>query len=69
MSKKYILQVRDRITIFNLVTDSILEAYGCYYESPVFLWDGTLASADTIIDKYLHQFCHMINWTATFEPV
>lgn len=69
MKKKYIMIVRDRICLFNSATDSMLKAYRCYFKSPVFSWDGTLASADAIIDKYRKQFGHMIDWTATFVPV
>ena len=69
MNQKYIIVVRDRICLFNSATDSTLKAYRCYYKTPVFSWDGTLASADAIIDKYQPQFDHMIDWLATFVPV
>lgn len=69
MNQKYIIVVRDRICLFNSATDSMLKAYRCYYKTPVFSWDGTLASADAIIDKYQPQFDHMIDWTASFVPV
>lgn len=69
MLQKYIMIVRDRICMFHSVSDEMLKAYDCYYKSPVFLWNGSLASADAIIDKYHEQFGHMIDWAATFVPV
>lgn len=69
MAQKHIMIVRDRICMFRSTSDEMLKAYGCYYESPVFSWDGSLASADAIIDKYRERFIHMIDWVATFVPV
>ena len=69
MAQKYVMIVRDRICMFRSVSDEMLKACGCYYKSPIFSWNGSLASADTIIDKYRKQFGHMIDWTATFVSV
>lgn len=69
MKQQYIMVVRDRICLFNSATDSMLKEYRCYYKSHVFSWDGTLASANAIIDKHREQFGHMIDWIATFVPV
>lgn len=69
MMKKYIIIVRDRIYSSHPVTDEALERLDCLYKSPVFFWDGSLASADAIIDKFCAQFGHMLNWTANFVPV
>ena len=67
--QKYVMIVRDKIYLSNPVTDMILKAYGCYYKSPTFLWDGSLSSANAIIDKYRERFGHMYDWSATFIPV
>lgn len=69
MTQKYILVVRDKIYSTHHNTDETLERLDCLYKSPIFLWDGTLTSADAIIDKYLSQFNRMIDWTATFVAV
>lgn len=69
MTQKYILVVRDKIYTPYQKTDETLERLACLYKSPIFTWDGTLASADAIIDKYCEQFGHMIDWTASFMPV
>ena len=69
MKQKYIMIVRDKIRSPHPNTDETSERLDCLYKSPMFSWDGTLASADAIIDKYREQFGHMIDWTATFVPV
>ena len=70
MTKKYIMIVRGIICMFRSASDEMLKSYGCYYKSPVFLWDGSHSSANAIIDKYQEeQFSHMIDWTATFIPI
>ena len=69
MVQNYILVVRDKICLFHSASDEMLKAYGCYYKSPEFSWDGTLTSADAIIDKYREQFGHMVNWSLTLVSV
>ena len=66
---KYILIVRDRISTSKPCTDETLERLNCIYKSPEFLWDGSYASADAIIEKFRAQFNHMLDWNASFISV
>ena len=69
MVQEYVLVVCDRIYMLSSANGSILEAYGCYYKSPVFMWDGSHDSVHAILDKYGNEFTHMHHWTAVFVPV
>lgn len=69
MLKKYVLIVRDRIILRKLCTDEALACLDCYYKSPAFLWDGTLSSLDTIIDRFQEHFSHFYDWTADVVDV
>ena len=69
MSRKYTLIVRDKICMLSPATDSVLEVYKCYYKSPTFWWDGSLAEINAIIDGHQESFRHFIDWTAEVVPV
>jgi hypothetical protein len=69
MLKKYIMIVRDEIRMPSPRNDEILETFGCYYKSPVFLADGSLASFDREIDKLYERFRHFLKWTAEIIEV
>ncbi len=42
--------IRDKISLGRLVTDNDLKALDCYYESPVFSWDGSSKSLHNILN-------------------
>ena len=49
--------VRDNIIMPDIIpTDTDLEALDCYYESPVFFADGSIASFQAAIERYYEQF-------------
>lgn len=39
------------------------------YQSPIFFWDGSLTSLDTIFDVYQIHFSHYYSWSAIVTPV
>ena len=68
IQNQFRLIVRDRICMSRQQTDDDLKTMNCFYESPVFSWDGSLSSLDTIIDVLQKDFNHFIDWTATVVP-
>ena len=62
--KRYVLVVRDTIYSSTIKTDEMLKEFGCYYQSPVFLADGTDASFDKAMDYFYSKFSHFFNWRA-----
>lgn len=66
---EYILIVQDRIYTSNPLTDDTLWYLDCFYQSPVFFWDGSFSALDAVIDSYQKHFSHFIDWTATVVPV
>lgn len=69
MSRKYILVVRDAISTRKACTDNDLKCLDCYYESPEFLWDGTFASLNALIDRFYENFRHFRSWRAELVAV
>lgn len=64
MLKQYILVVCDEIVTFEHKTNEALKVLDCYYESPVFISDGTWQSIDKAIDIFYDNFKDFINWSA-----
>ena len=69
MLKKYVLIVRDKITISKPNTYETYKRMDCYYESPMFYADGTLQSFDKAFDYFCHEFKHFIDWSAELIEV
>ena len=69
MEKKYIIIARDKICTPNPDTDDTLRALDCYYQSPVFLSDGTEKSLEAALDKYQAYFEHFKYPTIEFVEV
>ncbi len=56
--------IRDKISLGRPCTDDDLKALDCYYESPVFPWDGSSTSLDNIFDNISPHFRHFIDLSA-----
>lgn len=69
IKSRYQLIIRDRICTPKPLTDDTLIILNCFYKSPEFLWDGSFAALDAIIDSFQKYFGHFIDWTATVVPV
>jgi hypothetical protein len=69
MLKKYVIVVRDKISIGKQNTDEALINLNCYYKSPVFFADGTWQSFDKALDEFYHHFKHFIGWSAEMIEV
>ena len=67
--KSYILIVRDGIHLSRIKTDAALQTVDCYYQSPVFEADGTLAAFDQAIDYFQPNFSHFVDWCAEIVAV
>ena len=64
MLQRCALVVRDKVSMGRPCTDEGLMYLDCYYKSPVFSWDGSLDSLDSIIDDLHKHFNHFLNWSA-----
>lgn len=56
--------VRDKISLGRPVTDNDLKALECYYESPVFSWDGSSKSLHNILDNLESVLNRFVYWEA-----
>lgn len=61
--------VRDKISLGRPVTDNDLRALDCYYESPVFSWDGSLKSLQASLEYFEPKFSHFFDWCAELVVV
>lgn len=69
VKKQYKLIVRNNICIPRPHTDDDLKCLDSFYQSPVFLWDGSFASLDVLINDYQVNFSHFLDWSANVVPV
>lgn len=67
--KLYYFIVRDKISLWRPVTDNDLKALDCYYESPVFSWDGSLKSLQAILKDLEPNFSNFFDWCAELVVV
>jgi hypothetical protein len=68
VKKHYKLIVRNNICIPRPYADN-LKYLDSFYQSPAFLWDGSFASLDVIINDYQVNFSHFLDWSANVVPV
>lgn len=67
--QKYMLIVRDKIITPHPCADEDLKRLDCYYESPIFFSDGTIASFQAAIERYYKHFKHFFDWSAELVAV
>ena len=53
--------IRDKIVLGRPCTDDDLKALDCYYESPMFYWDGSTKSLQAILDNLSPHFSRFID--------